>query len=490
MICRNCGTNYPDNMSYCPRCKAPAVRQPYNNMQYNRQPVRPPYPAPTPVPAGVPGNMNNNNSNQHKTNIAVIVSVTVIVVAIIIGAILAFSAKTSSNTEIAKYQALLQTHTSDPVVDIQVLDFDLDSTEEAYVITGLETSDGFENGDIWFVDCHDSVHPIKHHVNGKPGNVLYTHDKRPYVTYEIYNSDNSSHNTYVYGVKDSSYYEPAISGNYIDLHLDENDRFVGRTKSGGDFIQFDFNDALEILKSYVAEQNKPAQSSTTKATPATSKAVIEKTTKKQNDNGYLTASDSDFSDFKDFAYAVLDCKDLQNRSEITFNPSSSNACDYAIRSTFNGYGFGVFDFYSKKYGWSSAKQDFYSTGEFDENGRWFFTTPDPLKKLNHSGYYHKIDGQKIDWILKNVFNVSPNHNMVSNDEYHGYYYYNGYYYFSTAGGGGFDLSIISKEQLSDGSYKIKISNPNNSNMYPFEYTFNVALKKVDGNKVWTIFSIS
>ena len=43
-ICNNCGTNYEDNMMYCPNCGAPATQQnnqqyqqPMGNQQYNAQ---------------------------------------------------------------------------------------------------------------------------------------------------------------------------------------------------------------------------------------------------------------------------------------------------------------------------------------------------------------------------------------------------------------------------------------------------------------------
>lgn len=491
MTCKNCNAYLSDNMNYCPICNAPVERPQYSDSaQHNHVSQQ----APPPIPVGALNN-NSDNNNKNKIIMAIIICVTVIIVAFIVFATVAFISKTNSNTEITKYQALLQSQTSDPVIDVQAFDFDKDTNQEAYVITGIKTVDGFENSDIWFIDCQGKIFPIKHNINGRTGTVVYTSGKIPYVTYEIYNIDRTTHNTYVYGVRNSSYYEPSISGRYIDLHLDENNRLVGQSTSGGGYIQFDFNDAFEIVKLYVNENSKPAQPSTTKATPTTSKAVIEKTTKNQNNNGYLTATDSDFSDFKNMADTLIAFRDGMTLG-MSYNSSSSGAYKYAIMSTFNIWG-NMFDYCSDKYGWSGARQNFNYSG-YDNNNMPIYSTPDPLKKIR-SYHYAKIDGAKIDWVLKNVFNVSPNHNMDStklslndHEQWYEYYYYNGYYYFGYGDGGDAapTFSITSKEQLSDGSYKIKAKASNYEGSSAGNYTFKTALRKVDGNKVWTIFSIS
>lgn len=474
MICKNCKASFSDGYNVCPNCHTPVAYQ---------QPV-----------SGYSAAASVQNNNQHKINIALIICIASIVLALIIciTAILI----NNSNNNTSKYELLLQSYTNDPAVDIQELDFDNDSETEAYIITGKKANDGFNDADIWFIDKNEKVHPIKQTVIVKPPKIIKTPNNHPYVTYEIYSPDNTTHSTYVYGVQDSSYYEPPVSGKYFDLHLDENNRLVGQSVSDNKTVEFDINDAFEIIKSYIDENNKPVTSKAQEQpTPTTSKAVIEKTTKNKNNNGYLTATDSDFKDFLGEAQLIYQ----YNYDSTEYNSSSSDAYEYAITSTYNVWG-NVYEYCSKKYGWSGSKQHITPNWEYN-NGKGTITydTPDPLHRINGICGYSKIEASKIDWVLKNVFNVTPDHSMDSSklkkeeNDWFDFYYYNGYYYICGSQGGDAypTLKIASSEQISDGSYKITVNvvNTYEGNKIEKRLTFKTALRKVDGNKVWTIFSI-
>ncbi len=117
---------------------------------------------------------------------------------------------------------------------------------------------------------------------------------------------------------------------------------------------------------------------------------------------------------------------------------------------------------------------------------------DPLNQFTEDDYaYAKISANKLDWLIKNIFNVKPIRNNKTIDM-NTYYYYQGYYYWSCTDGGdvGDYLKIKDKKLNDDNSYTVTF------NMYfalddSFEgsYKAECALKMIDGKKQWTFTSI-
>ncbi len=118
---------------------------------------------------------------------------------------------------------------------------------------------------------------------------------------------------------------------------------------------------------------------------------------------------------------------------------------------------------------------------------------DPLNKLYSC---RKIDGDKIDWILENIFNKRPDHN--SSSKYH--YYYDGNWYIEGAQGLGDDGIIVKSvsqrhEQIDGSKYKITIEyifdNYFTGKTETWEYVFvtNFNYAKNKGN-YWSIESLS
>ena len=154
-----------------------------------------------------------------------------------------------------------------------------------------------------------------------------------------------------------------------------------------------------------------------------------------------------------------------------------------------------------QYGWSKYCKEIYDS-DYDKNGNRYFKTPDPLNRMKDYGYYYyKVNGNKMDWIIKNVFNKTPSHNnktigsKPNNEEFHawkGAYYYKGYYYLPFGDGGDYTpaYKIISKELGSSGIYtmKFRIQDENIEYTSP-SYTIKAALKLVDGKRVWSIYKI-
>ena len=142
----------------------------------------------------------------------------------------------------------------------------------------------------------------------------------------------------------------------------------------------------------------------------------------------------------------------------------------------------------------------------DSTQGYFKSTPeqlDPLKKFVEYYRYGKVPADEIDWIIKNIFNVTPDRaNSTVVSEYSGstfteIYCYDNYYYFSCGDGG------------DCGSYPvIKTKQADENNVYIVEFDlfygdaddgyddeFNgsykavCALKMIDGKKYWTFYSI-
>lgn len=116
---------------------------------------------------------------------------------------------------------------------------------------------------------------------------------------------------------------------------------------------------------------------------------------------------------------------------------------------------------------------------------------DPLGYFENSGYC-VFDADEIDWIVSNVFNQSPNHDLNTYDRY----YYNGNYYAAFYGSGVpfIEVSVKDYKRKSDSSYIIKVeekfipeyeeAEPTYSDVY-----IDACLKNVDGKRVWSYFYI-
>ena len=119
----------------------------------------------------------------------------------------------------------------------------------------------------------------------------------------------------------------------------------------------------------------------------------------------------------------------------------------------------------------------------------------------YTGYY-KIKASKFDWVLKNIYNKKPTHNNYVIESSLGWedaYYYNGYYYFPfIATGKDYwgDLKIISKEIDSKGVYTIKFKERLHEIGYDYPLdeskvcAVKARLKKIDGKRIWSIYTIS
>ena len=131
--------------------------------------------------------------------------------------------------------------------------------------------------------------------------------------------------------------------------------------------------------------------------------------------------------------------------------------------------------------------------EFFHEGNEGFATPDPLNKMTGSCCYARYDGETVDWILKNILNVEPDHsyNEDKGDDISYWYYYDGFYYeMCSCGWDSYEGEFVSESRNSDGSYTVAINSLAYGETKNSEHTVTAKLLEVDGRRVWNLVSVS
>ena len=138
----------------------------------------------------------------------------------------------------------------------------------------------------------------------------------------------------------------------------------------------------------------------------------------------------------------------------------------------------------KKYPGGVIERDYY---DYSKNEK------DPKNKFNYG--YLRYDGDDLDWVFKNIYNVGESvveelHKKDNSD----LYYYNQKYYSGTGGvGGGYSAYLDEIENLG-GVYQITYhqiivpDGPTNVN-YKTKYAL-AAYKKIDGKGYWSIYKVA
>lgn len=238
-------------------------------------------------------------------------------------------------------------------------------------------------------------------------------------------------------------------------------------KSTFEFLDFDSiwewdsKKKMPVFKSFLANDDMGIISST----PDTS--ATESTTLLSEEN--LTAASSDFNLLFSFLEHFI-------RHADSYDCNSSGTYDKIIGILLNNpFTTGIYSVY------------------FD-NETYVSNSNDPLGKFGGEYYeYYIFPGEDIDWILTNVFNLTPDHSLNTDDRY----YHNGSYYVGTYGAGDNyrEFSLENKTQSSDGTYtltvKCEITDMGDEEPSVTEYyTIKTALREDNGKKYWSLYSIT
>lgn len=108
--------------------------------------------------------------------------------------------------------------------------------------------------------------------------------------------------------------------------------------------------------------------------------------------------------------------------------------------------------------------------------------------INSAFTTYKINADKADWIIKNVFEKTPDRTIFSDNEYRGYYYENDYLYLSGVFecGEPCDYKVVEKNRLKDGTYGIAVLQYRNfaydETVYPYYSYINYYVAKLKEDK--------
>ncbi len=134
---------------------------------------------------------------------------------------------------------------------------------------------------------------------------------------------------------------------------------------------------------------------------------------------------------------------------------------------------------------SRIYRDIFGDNETPEN-RADHTSADPLNRIGYE--YETYSADNLDWIIKNVFNTTPNHEYGEICYYYGDKFYNP---FNLTGGGGEGFEYVSKDKNSDGTFTVVAKTVNNEwvGNYLHLFTVNAGVKNVDGKRIWSFNEI-
>lgn len=125
-------------------------------------------------------------------------------------------------------------------------------------------------------------------------------------------------------------------------------------------------------------------------------------------------------------------------------------------------------------------------GEFFDESEITYGKSDPEGVFTEQGYIC-YPADNFDYMLENVFNITPNRQNPPTG-----YYYDGYYFACAPGGFGSGLWFenFEFEQIRDDKFKITVTvfdeyAESEEDAY-FYSTYNAQLKEVDGKKMWSV----
>ena len=169
---------------------------------------------------------------------------------------------------------------------------------------------------------------------------------------------------------------------------------------------------------------------------------------------------------------------------MQFEYSSTDVDAYKTLLSELSHPFGDITFYYYMYGEYGERV---YINEYNKNAK-----PDPLNKLGQC--YEIYPADKLDWILINIFNVTPDREnaTVVNEYGTELYYYDGNYYIAAGDGGDIcteHLEIVDKQIGENNVYTVKYSIVSSENVVLKTYKTECALKNIDGEKYWSIYKI-
>lgn len=183
-----------------------------------------------------------------------------------------------------------------------------------------------------------------------------------------------------------------------------------------------------------------------------------------------------------------------------YDCTSGKALNYALNIIFAVPYESFVDDMAQIYDWRDYDEPWYIVNEDDKNEEddYHSYIRDPKKLFKNGEYYCVVESSYVDKILKNVFNVKPDHSVIMKNSKGNVwlYYYDGNYYYVYGDGGdgaGPLVTIDSVKQRADGKYIIEAKHKygNDDEGYSFRRKLKIVadIKIVDGDSLWSIYKI-
>lgn len=183
-----------------------------------------------------------------------------------------------------------------------------------------------------------------------------------------------------------------------------------------------------------------------------------------------------------------------------YDCTSGKALNYALNIIFAVPYKSFVDDMAQIYDWRDYDEPWYIVNEDDKNEEddYHSYIRDHKKLFKNGEYYCVVESSYVDKILKNVFNVKPDHSVIMKNSKGNVwlYYYDGNYYYVYGDGGdgaGPLVTIDSVKQRADGKYIIEAKHKygNDDEGYSFRRKLKIVadIKIVDGDSLWSIYKI-
>ena len=185
-----------------------------------------------------------------------------------------------------------------------------------------------------------------------------------------------------------------------------------------------------------------------------------------------------------------------------YDCTSGKALNYALNIIFAVPYESFVDDMAQIYDWRDYdKSEYFMSDVVNEEGDVYDDSGyirDPKKLFKNGEYYCVVEASYVDKILKNVFNVKPDHSVVMKNSKGNVwlYYYDGNYYYVYGDGGdgaGPLVTLDSVKQRADGKYIIEAKHKygNDDEGYSFRRKLKIVadIKIVDGDSLWSIYKI-
>ena len=183
-----------------------------------------------------------------------------------------------------------------------------------------------------------------------------------------------------------------------------------------------------------------------------------------------------------------------------YDCTSGKALNYALNIIFAVPYESFVDDMAQIYDWRDYDELWYIVNEDDKNEEddYHSYIRDPKKLFKNGEYYCVVESSYVDKILKNVFNVKPDHSVVMKNSKGNVwlYYYDGNYYYVYGDGGdgaGPLVTLDSVKQRADGKYIIEAKHTYDDGLEGEALVEKLKIvadiKIVDGDSLWSIYKI-